>query len=179
MCLRSDIEGDQDLQFENVKLRIYLLISPLIPIIFISLKSYRVNKYLQGFCPNGRFSCIGSYKRNVIDIKTTSIWFIYLCMSSLVDVGLDIVFTYFEDILSPATIFWIWNIKGIFSNDFLNLLLPLTLTTKDIVPYGNSNRRQQFYTRKPVILEPRRPVINIQASNISAVNLVQEFSPKS
>ena len=160
MCLCNDIQGDKDDQSENIKLRIYLLMSPLVPIIFILLMTYRVNKYLQGFCPNGQFSCLGSYKRNVTDFKTTSIWFIYLSMSSFVDVGLDVVFTYFKDSLSPLSIFWIWNLKGVFSNDLLNLLLPLSLTTKDIVPHTNERRVQQFYTRKPVLLEPRRPFID-------------------
>ena len=179
MCLRSDIAGDQDFESENIKLRIYLLMSPLVPIIVIFLMSLRVRHYLRRFCLNGRFSCIGTYKRNVIDFKNTSMWFIYLCLSSFTDVGLDIIFTFYESNLSPEAIFWIWNIKGVISNDFFNLLLPLTLTTEDIVPHPNTKRLQQFYTRKPVVLEPRRQFRGCKASNKRSVTFVRECNPTS
>ena len=63
--------------------------------------------------------------------------------------------SYKED-WSATTIFHIWNLKGLITNEGLHMLIPWTLS----IPPDEEKapkRATEFYVRKPTILTPRRP----------------------
>ena len=72
ICLLRDTSPELVEKVEGTRVRKLVYIS------FMSLDIFnlfyfnsRVNRFLKGFCPNGRMSCIGLYKRNVIDLSQT------------------------------------------------------------------------------------------------------------
>ena len=109
---------------------------------------------MQSYCPLGRRSCIGLYRRNVLSLKQTLAWVLLWCLSGIVDIGLQAVFIFYKEEWTSETIFWIWNIKGAASNELFHILIPFALS----VPTDEgSEDSSDFYVQKPSVLVPRRP----------------------
>ena len=113
--------------------------------------AWRVKRFLRGHCPNQKMSCIGKYRRNLINFEQTTHWL--LCWQ--VNLLLDIPFQSFlegDQHLSKQAKFFIWTAKGVFLNEcfiFLGLAIKVPDTKVKLFQPG------QFYVRSP-ILEPRR-----------------------
>ena len=58
----------------------------------------------------------------------------------------------YKDALPANTIFNIWNLKGLITNEGLHMLIPWTLSISDV---KTSLKRVEFYVRKPTVLTPR------------------------
>ena len=120
--------------------------------VFMKYLAWRVKRFLRGHCPGQKMSCIGKYKRNVINFKQTIFWL--LCWQ--VNLLLDFPFQSFleaDQVLSKQSKFFIWTTKGVFMNEcsiFLGLASEVPDTKSRLVRPGS------FYVRSPV-LEPRRP----------------------
>ena len=109
---------------------------------------------MRSYCPLGRRSCIGRYRRNVLTLKQTVAWVLLWCLSGIVDISLQAVFIFYKEEWTSETIFWIWNIKGAASNEVFHILIPFALS----VPTDEgSEDSSDFYVRKPSVLIPRRP----------------------
>ena len=101
-------------------------------------------------------SCIRRYRRNVLSLKQTTAWVMLWCLSGVADICLETVFIRYKEDWSRDTLFWIWNIKGFLANEFLHLLIPLTLSIPS--DQGSENLTNvEFYVHKPSVLIPRRP----------------------
>ena len=101
-------------------------------------------------------SCIRRYRRNVLSLKQTTAWVMLWCLSGVADICLETVFIRYKEEWSRDTLFWIWNIKGFLANEFLHLLIPLTLSIPS--DQGSENLTNvEFYVHKPSVLIPRRP----------------------
>ena len=130
-----------------------------IGVVFAMILSIRITnqrrllvRYVRGVCPNGRMSCFGKFRRNVLNLDQTYWWLIWWCLAmtfwgtSISDYG--------QGFLSVKAQFWIWNITEFLSIEGLHLVLPLLL---DVPSQGTELvTGGQFYVRRPE-LEPRRP----------------------
>ena len=117
---------------------------------------FKVKRFITGLCPNGRMSCVGYFKRNVISLNQCFWWFLWwLFFMTFCCISVD----YGDGYLSAKTQFWIWNLSGFIGYEGLHLFLPLLL---DVPGQGKDNRSNQgFYVRKPM-LEPRKPMMPTQ-----------------
>ena len=153
-CVDYDETPNQS-NFEMQKLVLIWIVFVLLEIIFFKYMEWRVTRFLRGHCPNQRMSCIGKYKRNVINFKQTA----YLMLVWQVNLLLDFPFQTFlekEETLSRESKFLIWVAKGIFLNEgfiFFQLAIKVDNTKTKLVQPG------PFYVRPPT-LEPRRMWLN-------------------
>ena len=114
------------------------------------LSKWQVSSFMRRLCPNGRFSCVGKFKRNVIDIKETFLWLVMWCFASFICcLSVD----YGRNVLSVQAQFWIWNTSEFLCYEGLHFFLPflLSLPCQGRQPAAKS----EFYVRKPSF-EPDR-----------------------
>ena len=157
ICLLRDTSPELVDKVEGARVRKLVYIS------FMSLDIFnlfyfnsRVNRFLKGFCPNGRMSCIGLYKRNVISLSQT----VYLTFLGVVFIILRMASVLFiqENTLelSKKANFWVWNINEIFSCEgFYFFCFPFMLNVEGSKTQS-PQRPTMFHVRKPTI-KPRRP----------------------
>jgi hypothetical protein len=155
MCLMLDFPGDNDFVSEGLKVRMFNIIIPFLLVVAVALLNMRVKRFLAGHCPRKRMSCIGVYQRNVITYSQTTL--LVLCW--VLSVFLDALLAFSVEINSQSwsrqMVFWLWNIKGFITN-FVDLMLPIVMFVTPHEEIVNSSP-VEFYTRKSVTLEPRRP----------------------
>ena len=113
--------------------------------------AWRVKRFLRGHCPNQKMSCIGKYKRNVINFQQTTHWMLFWHLSILLDIPCQ-AFLERNQSLSPEYKFLIWNVKGAVLNECF-LLVQLAIKVPDTRKKNIPSCR--FYVRSPT-LEPRR-----------------------
>ena len=167
ICLLFDIEDDE---FERKKMRMVSLMFPLILALTALFLTWKVKFFLSGHCPEGRRSCIGVFKRNVISYNATLAWLMCYISFAILDVFLYEGMILYKSHLSPTSIFWIWNSKGLVA-EALNLVLPFFLEIpKDC---NGPAKKGDFYVKKPLVLEPRRPSGHLREEN--RIVLVTEF----
>ena len=79
ICLQLEIDDDKQFEKENNKYVMFAVAFGFIGLVIVKYYNFRVTRFLSGFCPQGRLSCIGVYKRNVISLSDTSnlliIWY--------------------------------------------------------------------------------------------------------
>ena len=118
----------------------------------------RTNNWVKRNCPNQRMSCIGKYRRNLINMRET-LWYFYfeksLYLMELCNVEMS---SYFE--MSASNVFWLYNtlylIQSVGRIGF-NFLIIRTIRTAQQHPAENK-RLGGFYVSQPKLLEPRRPM---------------------
>ena len=101
-------------------------------------------------------SCIGRYRRNVLNLKQTMAWSVFWCLSGVADICLETIFIRYKQEWGEKTVFWIWNMKGVLTNEGFHMLIPLALS----IPIDQDSENLaavHFYVRKPTVLVPRRP----------------------
>ena len=126
---------------------------------------------MRSYCPLGRQSCIGRYRRNVLTLKQTMAWVLLWCVSGIVDICLQALFIFYKEEWSSETIFWIWNIKGAAWNEVFHILIPFALSVPtDVISDEDSENssgvdvypfpvpRGPLVPRRPLM--PRRPCEN-------------------
>ena len=59
----------------------------------------------------------------------------------------------YKHTLPATTIFYIWNLKGLITNEGLHMLIPWALNISD---EQTTSKQVEFYVRKPTVLTPRR-----------------------
>ena len=146
-CLLGNIpDYSVEVQYTKKAITYALIASAFIRLVYFKFK---VKRFITGLCPNGKMSCLGNFKRNVISLNQTFWWFMWWCFSStLCCISPD----YGKDYFSDKTQFCIWNLSGFIGYEGLLLCLPFLL---DIPSQGTvSETNAEFYVRKPV-LEPR------------------------
>ena len=157
---------------------LFHLILPFIGIFMTAYFNWRVKRFMVLHCPRNRMSCIGLFKRNVLNIRQTLSLFYTCCLSCVVGAVLQIVFILEKDTFSQTSRFWIWNIKELFFNDVWFLVFPFLLEVPSNIPDGSKSRG--FYVSKPA-LEPRRlgprfithPTPIFDASNLTVLRTRQ------
>ena len=134
----------------------------------------KVRRFISGLCPNGRMSCVGNFKRNVINLNQTFLGFVWWCFAmTFCCISID----YGDGYLSAKTQFWIWNLSGFLGYEGMQLFLPFLL---DVPSQGSvPSTNPEFYVRKPN-LEPRIPKYSIDNvnTNISKFIYTRKYEPK-
>lgn len=175
MCLLLDIEEISASGHEGNKLRMINLIFPVVLGLSAVFLVWKVKRFLSGHWPRNRMSSIGVYRRNAITYRQTLLWLFGWCSSGITDVIMLAFIIQQRKDLSPKTAFWMWNIKGTFT-DVVNLIVPsLILEITDQEP-DRPDTVTDFYVRKPTVLEPRRP--SQQEKTYGKVILVTEYQAK-
>ena len=120
----------------------------------------QVTNFMKKFCPNNRVSCIGKFRRNVIDIKDTFLWLLMWCLASFICcLSVD----YGRNVLSVEAQFWIWNMTEFVCYEGLHFVLPFLL---NLPTQGREQSAQvEFYVRKPSF-EPARHKITKNTDSI-------------
>jgi hypothetical protein len=153
----QELAKDSSPGSDNYKLSMLAMTFPILAVLTVWYLNSKVQRFMVGFCPRKRMSCIGVYMRNVISLKQTMALVLGLCLSSLIDIFLQALFTEYREALSSQTMFWIWNIKGILSNEALLLVLPLALK---MPPRTGNVKNMPFYVREPELVPKRSPQDN-------------------
>jgi hypothetical protein len=164
ICLLLDISGgDSHLKFDLIGLAFVT-----IDLFFIKYLNWRIDRFLLGFCPGNKMSCIGVFKRNVISFKdTTKMLHILILTAILPTIASRTIFEHLDKTLSSITIYWIWNIRKVLF-DMIVFFLPFSFELPDDTIY--KNHTSTFYVRKLApVLEPRRPIYK--------PDIGQEYSP--
>ena len=155
ICLQVNIWGNNTFEKENWKLFLLNFAFSPIGLFFVYYLNLRVKRFLTGFCPMKKFSCIGVYKRNVISLSQTILWLHVWWFVHFSHMALLQFLTNQEQPYSKEGLFLFWNIKGFLFNEGLTFIIPLVLQIpKTTSPSGNII---QFYVRKPEHLVPERP----------------------
>ena len=112
-------------------------------------------RLMTGLCPSKKMSCIGKFRRNVLD-KNESFWLtIYLFFGGLLNVTCNLLFVRFEKNLQSSTIFHLNSFFWLLLLEVPMLYLTCILTKREIPKIAEIPRSTKFYVRKPR-LEPRR-----------------------
>ena len=79
---------------------------------------------------------------------------------SVLDVLLLLFYSQLKDDMSPKAVFYINNIIWFLGLDIYHLYLTVKLWMRDMPSIKDVKREIAFYPRKPIILEPRRPMLD-------------------
>ena len=93
------------------------------------------------------------FKFSLFRCRQTVVWLVFWEASGLADFVLETVFMSYKNSWSATTIFHIWNLKGLITNEGLHMLIPWTLSISE---EQKTPKRVEFYVRKPTVLTPRR-----------------------
>ena len=117
-------------------------------IIYNSVISYKVKKFIFGICPNGRMGAVGFYRRNLITFEENSKYnFILFTMYLVYCLVLLIIIPQFPN-MSPRLLFWISHgISFCFICPIFGLVLPLSMK----IPWKSKRQAKvtPFYVHKP------------------------------
>ena len=110
---------------------------------------------MAGLCPSKKMSCIGKFRRNVLD-KNETIWLlIYWVLGGLLNVTCNLLIVRFEKHLRPSVIFYLNSFFWLLLLEVPMLYLTFIITRREIPRIAEIPRSTKFYVLKPR-LEPRR-----------------------
>ena len=141
---------------EQIKVKGIMVAGNAIQIFYAWYHYRKVQKLVEGLCPNNKMSCIGEYKRNILDYKNTAILSIISSLFHLIFIVNEELFFIFK--ISPGVLF---SMDSIFDSLFYCVLpfcLTLVLINADLPSSNEVPRRTQFYVRRPEVLVPRLPM---------------------
>ena len=96
---------------------------------------------------------LSHFKLSLFCCRQTVFWLFIWEVSGLADFVLETIAMAYKHTLPATTIFYIWNLKGLITNEGLHMLIPWALNKSD----GQTTSKQvEFYVRKPTALTPRR-----------------------
>ena len=114
----------------------------------------RTTTWVRVNCPNKTMSCIGKYRRNLINMQETLMYFYFEKGVFLVELCTIETSSYFE--MSAHSVFWLYNsIFFVQSVGRVGFHYTMIGTAHSETP---RERFDGFYVSKPKILEPRRPM---------------------
>jgi hypothetical protein len=163
ICLLLDISGSDS----HLKVDLIHLAFLAIDLFFTKYIDWRIDRFLSGFCPGNKMSCIGVYKRNVISVRDTSTMLHVLIFWQFYIVVSRTLFEHLDKTFSTITIYWIWSIRGVLF-DIVVFFLSFSFKLPDDTTYENKHTSAFYVRQPPRVLEPRRPIYK--------PNIGQEYS---
>ena len=144
ICLLRGTFPDQEEKVEGVRERRLVAVSFYCLDLFVLVYfSSRVNKFLRGLCPNGRMSCIGNYKRNVLDFAQTFYLVLVGVVFSIFKIVTILVIEDNSFHLPKKTTFWIWNVVEMVCNEgFYFFTIPFLIVVRPSYQAGVSILRE-------------------------------------
>ena len=119
------LENDQTVDYEWKEHKLFPPILFSVSTFYCAYTHLRIKRFLRGFCPNQRYSCILTYQRNILSLKTSLVWayivYLYLVMDTLVQ---QVLHDYRSE-MSSNTRYLIWNTYSSAFMEVLHLLIPL------------------------------------------------------
>ena len=115
-------------------------------------------------------SCIGRYRRNMIDYKKAKTW--SLCSYSILIMDVLLVLVYAKFDLDPKIVFYIDSIAMILAVEMFYTCILFSLTMEKVPVEKCPPRTNKFYVRPPGPLSPRRqylPPKRIQPQPLPAI----------
>ena len=151
ICLQRALDTEEEGALRG---RILSLIFPCLCQILNRYFSAKVSTFLSGLCPNKRMSCIGKFRRNLIDLADTSMyitcWALYACLDNIL---LLMAITTSSPVFAPQSFFFLYNLVSfVFIDIFHGLVIPLRMD----LSWNRKHIPQAFYMNNQTSLEPRR-----------------------
>ena len=125
-------------------------------IMYVLYNTHKANKLLGRLCPQEKMSCIGQYRRNVINYRTTakmSIFWSLMAVLDVVVVGFNSSYN-----ISPKSVFYVDTAIWFILFELLPFFFTIYLSFIEI-PFCREEpvRRQIFCVHQTKVLIPRRP----------------------
>lgn len=119
----------------------------------------RTTSWVRKNCPNKRMSCIGKYRRNLINMQETLRYFYFEKSAFLLELCVIEISSYLD--MSAHAVFWLYNsIYLVQSFGRVGFHCTMIRTAQcDTTQAQSHNRFHGFYVSKPTSLEPRRPLL--------------------
>ena len=131
-----------------------------IVIIYSLIFFVRIRRHLSLVCPSGKMSCIGKYKRNVINLTTTTAIILYWTVLPISFKAMFAAFKAFS--VTPKYVFLVHTLFNNSSVEIFYIFCCMFLSRHKLPSRQETPRKTQFYLRKPH-LEPRMPTLKGQA----------------
>ena len=152
ICLRRHLDIEEEESW--LRGRIFSLIFPCLCEILNRYFSAKVGTFLRGLCPNKRMSCIGKFRRNLIDLVDNSFyitcWALYACLDGLL---LLLAMTTNSPVFAPENFFFLYNlVTFLFIDIFHGVVIPLRMD----LSWNKEHIPRTFYMHNQSSLEPRR-----------------------
>ena len=107
----------------------------------------RIRRFLSFLCPSEKMSCIGKYKRNVIDLKTTTMAILYW---TLFPISLKLVILSFKPLsISPEHVILVHTLYNTFGVEIFSLCFSLILNQGELPSRTQPRKTGNFYVRRP------------------------------
>ena len=148
------LEADPTVDYEWKKYKLFPIMLCSVALMFCAYTHSRIKRFLRGFCPNKRYSCIMPYKRNLLNFKTSLVWAEFVLYFGVFDLLVLTVLNEYRSQMSSKTRYMIWNTYSSVLMEVLHLLIPLFVVIPE--PSMTGAKLGEFYVRRPD-LEPRRP----------------------
>ena len=136
---------------------------------------------MQGLCPRGVISCIGRYKRNLISLQSTKLFFFVSQFLNILQLGFVAILPHIERNFSAETIFWVYNILylGMFVGELVShiyIIVPVfqILSATSCIP----KKAKFFMTKPPKNLEPRSGCIEMQTYPKHSIKVLKPWKEK-
>ena len=133
---------------------LYVCAFGFIGVFTMSYFSWMIRRFLSGHCPDRKYSCIGVYKRNVITLKQTAMWYLLTVATGVIDRAFEFSAFHHQQQFSREAWFLLWTLKGFLIYEGFYFLLPFALT----LPQDWTEK--PFFMTKFDHLEPRVPNIS-------------------
>ena len=153
---------DSEYEHEYLKTRLAAWVFPGLATYFNWYNSRKTSRFLRGFCPKGRMSCMGRYRRNLLSFRETSNLLLYLALLAFLESGSMLVFSGDTSPLEPENVFFFHNSIWVLGFGLvIGLLLPHSVDQTVLLNLGSEAEKRDkasFYSGRPSkVLEPRRP----------------------
>ena len=125
-------------------------------IMYVLYKTQKANRLVSRLCPQEKMSCIGRYRRNVINYRTTAKMSIFWSLMAVLDVVVVGFNTSYN--ISPTSVFYVDTVIWFLMFELLPFFYTINLSFIEI-PFCSEEpiRRQIFYVHRTKELIPRRP----------------------
>ena len=153
ICLLKPMKeerGSQNILKQNVMCLVVLFDQ----LVFTLYSNKRVSTLRKRLCPDGKMSCIGKYRRNVIDYREARTFSLYTNFIVIVDVILVMVYDNFD--VDPKIVFYIDSMVMVILSETVFFCIVSKLSMETIPEEIEAVQVAQFYSRPPGVPIPRR-----------------------
>ena len=151
LLVHNDVDADYP---DNKKGQLIQTAFNIASLVIIFHLNRRTTTWVRGNCPNKRMSCIGKYRRNLMNMQETLRYFYFEKGVFLVELCTIEMCSHFE--MSAHSVFWLYN------SIFVVQSIGRVWFHWTMIGRAHSETTQErfdgFYVLKPKILEPRRPI---------------------
>ena len=155
VCLLLPLNSEPQKKGENIVVKGLLFSFGFNAIAYVFYLGSRSKRLIKIMCPGSKMSCIGLYKRNVLDYRETAVLSVaWAVMNMFYAVNIEL-YKYLD--LSPKAAFFIDTFYYIFVFEIITISIIFALSSRDFPVHTPPCQVQQFYVTFPSVLVPRVP----------------------